>query len=502
MGAADTTQLRHEDLDTLAQQPTLYKLYTQICFCYPLANTISHESVISTLTKGLERLTESFPWVAGQVVNEAEAESPPIFKIRPFERIPRLNVRDYRDDSSIPTMEALRKANFPFYMLDESIIAPRMTMAAMADAPTDPAEVFIVQANFLKGGLLLTINGQHNVMDGLGQGMLMELFSKACRNEPFTEEECSAGNLDRTKLVPLLDESYTPGSELKYQIAKPPSSSSALAAAKGGVQNSRSEVEASFSHETSFQEAFPNHPDGSTEVAICKAEAPPAPANCIWAYFDFSPSSLVDLKALASKTVSSGYITTDDALTALIWQATMRARQPRYVPTVEATIARAVDVRRFMGVSSRYTGYLQNMTYHTYELQKLLDEPLGGLASNLRAPLDPKTSKLAYYTQALATVLARSADKSTINVTATLDLPRDIMLSSWAKLNCYSLDFNLGLGRPECVRRPRLIPVESLMYLMPKALSGGIAAGLCLRDEDMEKLKADRDFMKYGKFIG
>jgi hypothetical protein len=40
------------------------------------------------------------------------------------------------------------------------------------------------------------------------------------------------------------------------------------------------------------------------------------------------------------------------------------------------------------------------------------------------------------------------------------------------------------------------------MYFMPKAPNGEIAALICLRDEDWERLKADEEFAKYGKYIG
>ena len=76
------------------------------------------------------------------------------------------------------------------------------------------------------------------------------------------------------------------------------------------------------------------------------------------------------------------------------------------------------------------------------------------------------------------------------------------MFSSWAKLDCYELDFNLGLDKPEAVRRPQFEPVESLIYLMPRTLDGGIAVAICLRDEDMERLRADEEFAKYGRYIG
>ncbi|KAL1968670.1 hypothetical protein VTN77DRAFT_1496 [Rasamsonia byssochlamydoides] len=442
-------------LDVLGQQPLL-KIYTQICCCFSVADASSHSAIINTLTNGLERLSASFPWLAGKVVNEGSGEgNSGIFKIKPLEKIPRLVVKDLRHDPSIPTMDALRRANFPFSMLDETIIAPCKTLPGSSDeSASDSAPVFLLQANFITGGLLLTFVGQHNAMDMTGQGQIIHLFSKACRNEQFTSEELSSGNLARRNLIPLLDDSYKQGSELARQIVKP----------------------------------TPSHP----------------PPKCTWAYFTFHPTSLTALKSLATKTITlpSGYISTDDALSAFIWQSVIRARLPRLNPTAESTLARAVNVRHYLDISQTYPGLVQNMTYHTYTLQKLVEEPLGGVASQLRSALDPKTSNLGYNTRALATFLNRTPDKNIISFTATLDLSVDIMISSWAKLNCYELDFNLGLGKPEAVRRPQFEPVESLIYLMPRTLDGEIAVAICLRDEDMERLRADEEFAKYGRYIG
>ena len=142
------------------------------------------------------------------------------------------------------------------------------------------------------------------------------------------------------------------------------------------------------------------------------------------------------------------------------------------------------------------------MTYHTYTLQKLVEEPLDGVATQLRSALNPKTSNLKYHTRALATVLGRAPDKNIISCTAELELSADIMLSSWVKLDCYNLDFNLGLDRAEAVRRPQFKPVESLIYLMSRALDGEIAVAICLRNEGMERLRADEEFAKYARYVG
>ncbi|WEW54730.1 hypothetical protein PRK78_000155 [Emydomyces testavorans] len=452
----------NDELNILAQLPLL-NIYTQICCCFPVADASSQAAIINTLTNGLERMCASFPWLAGQVVNEGSGEnSSGIFKIKPLDKIPPLVVKDLRHDSSMPSMDTLRRANFPVSMLDETVIAPRKTIPRGPDkSASNSAPVFLLQANFITGGLLLTFVGQHNAMDMTGQGRIIHLFSKACRNELFTGKELASGNLLRRNLIPLLDDSYEPGSELAHQIVR------------------RTRKPSGNPPPSSFQKPT-------------------------WAYFIFQSTSLTTLKSLASETIplSSGYISTDDTLSAFIWQSIIRARLPRLNPAVESTLARAVDVRRFLDVPETYPGHMQNMIYHTSTLQKLVDEPLGAIASRLRSALDPKTSNIAYNTCALATFLHRTPDKSIASFIATLDFSTDIILSSWAKLDCYELDFNLGMGKPEAVRRPHFRAVEGAICLLPRTLDGEIAAAVCLRDEDMERLKADEEFVKYGRYIG
>lgn len=459
----------NDDLDVFGQQMP-FKLYTQICFCYSMPDDIpSHSTIIATLTNGLERLSASFPWLAGQVVNIAGSDQDEIeiCKIRPFEKAPRLVVKDLRNDPAIPTMEALRNANFPISMLDENIIAPFNTLPE--DNSEAPAPIFVLQANFIVGGLVLTIVGQHNTMDMTGQGHIISLLSKACHNEPFNNEELASGNLSRCNLIPLLDESYTPGAELAYQIVEP-------------------------------TPPLPSISSNNTKS--------PTSSKSTWAYFTFPSTSLISLKALASSTLppSTSYITTDDALSAFIWQSITRARLARLNPTTTSTLARAVDVRSYLNIPAIYPGMMQNMTYQTHTLSDLLSSSLGSIASSLRSAISPKTSSLSHSTRALATALSRlttTREKNLISLTATIDPSTDIMLSSWAKLSyCHFLDFNLGVGKPVAVLRPGFTPVESLVYLMPRTPDGEIRVAICLSDEDMGCLRADGKFSKYGRYVG
>ena len=454
-----------EYLDDLAPLMT-FKLYTQICFCFAMDDGSSDSGIINILIHGLERLSTGFPWLAGQVIQQGSDGG--ILKIRPLDKVPRLFVQDLRLDPSAPTMDALRRAKFPSSMLDESIIAPCNTLPGLSEEfASNPAPVLLLQANFITGGLLLTIVGLHCAMDMVGQGQIMHLFSKACRKEEFTSEELSFGNLSRRNLVPLLDESNGQSPELAHQIRA-------------------------------------HHPSQNSPNDTIAHKATPAAPTCTRAYFTFHATSLASLKTLATESIIPpvSYISTDDALSAFIWQSVLRARIPRLDPTAKSTFTRAVDIRPYFKIPQLYPGLMQNLNFHTYSVETLVETPLGAIASQLRSAVDPKTSTLVHNTRALTTFLNCAPDRNDVSIAANMDLSVDLMLSSWAKVNCYDLDYNLGLGKPEVVRRPQFTPVESLIYLLPKALDGEIAVAVCLRDVDMERLRADEQFMTYASYIG
>lgn len=440
-------------LDIFGQQPSL-NLYTQLSLCYPLEPTIEDSTVINSLSQGLKRLSDNFPWVAGQVVHEGG-----VFKIKPLENAPRLVVKDLRNDPSI-SFSALREASFPASMLDENAIAPRKTLT-MLEPDAKDLPVFVAQANFVAGGLILTFVGHHQTLDLVGQVHIMSLLAKLCRGEEITEEERSAGNINRKDVIPLLGPSYTPGPEVAH--LRPPS---------------------------------PN----PEEVP---AEAPSSPPKSAWGSFLFSPSSLSSLKSFASSTLPSDcpFISTDDALSALIYRHVARSRLPRLSPTTTTKYTRAVDVRPYIpSIPPTYPGMAQSLVHFRQSLGSLAQDSLGSLAAKARAAVDPKTSNIAYTTRAMATLLDRAEDKSIVGFTGPIDPSSDFMLSSWAKAGAYSLDY--GFGRPEAVRRPQFTPFEGLGYLIPKRPDGEIAVMICLQDEDLERLKADEEFVKFGKFIG
>jgi hypothetical protein len=442
-------------LDSFGQQ--ILPIYTQICLCFPIDEPQAYPRVVETLETALEKLHVQFPWLAGRVVNEgATASSTGVFKIKTVGEAPRLVVKDLREDSSFPSMDALRLARFPINALDESIVAPRKTRIN-ADYSAAP-EVLLVQANLIKGGLILTFLGQHQAMDGIGQDQIIRLFSKACRTEAFTDKELLICNLTTASdTIPLLEASNElPPTVSTHQLTTPQSSY--------GLN----------------------------------------PPPCSWAYFSFSKSSLETLKSNATQTCPPGspFISTDDALSAFIWKSITSVRLSRLDTTTPSTFARAVDVRQMLGISAMHPGFVQNMTYNTFTFGELLSMPLGVLASHLRSKIAPKTSTLVHDTRALATLLATSEDRSCVSFAASLRSTSDIFFSSWVKMGVYEYDFGGVLGRAEAVRRSRSHVTEGLMYLMPRSREGEVGLVVCLSEVDMLALRGDGEFGRFAEWVG
>lgn len=463
------------NLDLMGAQPSLFKLYTQLAFVFAMPDPTVQPLIIKTIARGLDHLAKSFPWVAGQVDNvNLEPSGPPVYKIRSFESTPRLTVKNYWNDVAVPTLEELTDAGFPMSMLGEETWAACPTFAASGLDPSNSsgyseehAPVMLIQLSFIRGGVVICVNMQHNTCDMMGQAAVMACLSKACHGQEFTEEEIEVGNKERASIVPMIvQEGWSPGSELESQMLP--------------LQPTLDQVKAP-----------------TRDMAFLKSPVPP---NCSWNYFEFSASSLSALKDIAVKSVPGhfgAYISTDDALTAFIFQSILRARQPRLFSDSTVTLARAVDARRYLNVHRDYPGILQNMTYTSYPLSTLLNVSLGHIAAALRLQVDPSTSDIAQRTQSLITLLSQSPDSaSRINFTAALKPDVDIMLSSWTKVTAYDLDFAIGLGPPIAVRRPCFAPVESLIYIMPKDPDGRLAVAICLRDVDLDLLKQDLEWSR------
>jgi len=361
-------------------------------------------------------------------------------------------------------MQELRDAGFPMSAFDEGDLCPVRTLPELMDE----WPVFLVQANFIRGGLLLTCTLQHQVGDMTALGEVMSLFHKACKGEAFIDEELRLANVDRTDVIPIHDAAWLP--EKSHPSPQSPTESAQSA-------------------------PFSKHQDQ------------PVQATSAWANFSISPQNLISLKAEAMQIQQSGhFVSTDDVLSALVWRHITRARLTRLPPLTTTQFGRTIDMRTRLSIVETYAGEATTKAFVRYDAKLLaLELSLGEIASTLRQAIDPKTSNVTHDFKSYMTLVKRAeASADTPRKSHAVYTSSDVMLSSWAKfVAIWTLDFGLDLGKPQSVRRPLFQPtIESLVYLLPKESDGKIVIAVCLRQEDLDNLKEDPEWAKWTSWIG
>lgn len=449
------TMQKDNHLNILEQRPNWARLTTNVAWCFATPDPVDIAAIVQTLQRALDTLTTHFPWTGGQVINEGAGSSQNdtgVYKFAPLNHKPQIITKDLRLSPSAPCMQKLRSAGFAIDLLDEDIFAPRSTLALK---PGEVNAVLLMQATFIQGGMVLVFSGNHSAMDMPGQAQVIHWFNRACNGEAYTADELEIGNMPRRDLIPLLNPSCEPSHEL-------------------------------------LQQTVPSPPTKPQPVPT-----PPQPVQCKWSTLLIPSSSVSSLKvfALATLPPETPYISTDDALSAFLWQSIARARLPRLQnetehPSATSTTARAINVRRVLDLPPTYPGLAQNTLYHTTPIQTLCTLPLGEIAALLRSTLSSPI--LERSTLSLATALSRTANKSQYKIAARMDMSTDILLTSHLSMRAYEHDFNLGLGRAEAVRLTKLVAFEGLVYLLPRNGEGGdVAVAVCLREGDERRLKRD-----------
>lgn len=441
-----------QPLDVLGQTPRLNGLYTQLCFTFPLdtSDPASTRTVESFLQKGLERLTQNVAWVGGRVVKSHAGHR----EIQVSGSTPSLTLKLL--ETELPTYEHMRRAGFPFSMLDEKAIAPRPTLPGLNENDTP---VFMLQANFVQGGVLLVVNAQHNCMDLRGQAQLIELFAQACRGKDFSPAQLEVANMTEYRLTPPSGASPT---------------------VQGSIHSDRRDRSPQQGHNLQDHE------------------------RSRWSYFAFSAANLRRLKNLATADKFCDFISTDDALSALLWQASLRCRKVRLSSTdVVSTFERQVDARKHVGAPHAYMGNMVFKSSMKLRVADVDDMSLGQVASHLRQALFPEPTIEHQMRVAAEKAQAAMDNAAQIQAPTRQSLPlTDFRLSSWAQEKCCDVNFGGRLGVPEAVRRPSFEAWEGLSYFLPRTRSGDIFVAVCLNDGDLGMLREDKEFCSFGAFVG
>ncbi|KAK0388794.1 hypothetical protein NLU13_5037 [Sarocladium strictum] len=433
--------------------------YTVIILGFPDQPGTSRDDVLATLDKSALKLLEAYPSLAGQVIKTGKtATNSGKYEIVPYAphqgKTPVL-----RKDCTLlcPAYEYIVKADAPFAMLDGDVLCPVKGMGYAYEDGTE-LPVFIAQANFVQGGILLCVASMHNALDMNGQGTVLKMFAAAGRGEEYDPKLVAAGNRDADTIVPLLK----PG------------------------------------------EPSANHDCMRRPSTLQAAPQPPSPPRPIdWHYWRFPAKQVAQLKSDASS--GRTWVSTNDAITAFLVQrlTAVRVREGRVAKDESVELHRAVDSRSVLNppVEEGYLGHLVALAATKWKTaEELAGSSLADVAVDSR---DSLKSVDDHYVRSLVTLINSTEDKTTIFYGATVKPGRDFICSSWAQLHWLNTcDFGKGLGAPDFVRRARLSPVPDLTYIMPKNRNGDMFLATSLFHEDFVGLANDEEWRKVASLTG
>ncbi|KAL4945597.1 hypothetical protein BDV06DRAFT_219133 [Aspergillus oleicola] len=490
--------------DILGQLPLL-KSYTHILLCFPLPDS-QREPVLESLQCATKRLLAAFPFLAGVVVHQDIAPghsgtfSVDGFTTRPHntsdtsqsdrdnendEDVARiLHIRDL--SAALPPYSVISAARVPPSMLPGTLVAPPRP-AFPRVYPESTAPVLEIQASLVSDGLLLTIAAQHNVIDATGIFYIAHVLSRLMDDDKnntsptIPEAEITLGNAERGNLIPLLPDEVPLPSEVEM-----------------------------------FTREYPA----------------PLPRSILaefkWFLVHFSAEALKSIheEALVSPddfVQGVREVSVNDAVTAFMWKylTIVRSAHKRQMGDNESQgeddnttqLTRAADLRRPMGLSPAYMGHMVRTANLRLPTSTVTSSSLSTLSSLLRRALKSHTTRPSI--TAYATLLHRTADKSKLLYAGGFNPLYDFSVSSVAHVEMPRFG---RLGVPDYVRRPTFGALPGGMYIGPgsgdRSKEGGgdglargsmdgpgLDAVLCLREWEMEGLRADPVWKELVEFI-
>ncbi|KAK6063595.1 transferase [Seiridium cupressi] len=424
--------------------------------CFSLPKNADKEQIVDQIHVALHHTVQRVPFLAGSVVpnSEEEGDRPWLRTISPT-GYAYLDVKDLSDHISY---DNLAKSNFDQKLFDADQLCSLPQVIYIQQGPVD---VCRFRVNFIQGGVILVIQILHTVVDGNGVTECLSIFADKFR-------KAQAGHIGH----PLETAKETYVSD------------------RTGLVSGQDRVGAIENHPAFTTSAFAHGNIKGVEHA-CRT-------------FRIGREALRDLKKAASPEFprhSDDWISTGDALAALIWRSILVARHRAGVLPADAvaSFGQPVDCRRLLGLPKPYFGnafYIMrtDMQFDT------LRSPHAGLrtaASILRADVKGVTADRI---RDLVALMERIRLESHTRLSFQEDLGTSaIVYTSHLKFNIYDMDFGPAFddGRVKAFRHPERGTIVGAVIVMPLCPDGSCEFTITESVETLKCLEADAVWTRY-----
>ena len=469
--------------------PPLYSAFILTFPCLP----DDKDKVLSTLSKAWSRTLDERPTLRGKIgYNRSQGARPGSLELRIQElpENPNLVVNDMTVQrpgcSWNESYDSLKAQGMPPSKLDGKILAPLVSGVGETD------RVVTVQINFIPGGCLLAFCTSHSFMDACGCALVLQAWAKHCREiQNLSDNELANSSED-----PQIEEANS------FLV---------------GMENSNYEelnVREELWHLLGLHatknlrngDAITSSEDFHHIPAAVRSQRSPATTTCI---FSVDPASLKRLKEVATPDPPE-WISSGDALVALLWRSIMRARFPsdisRNDPTTrDSIVSVALDGRQLLSppLSPSYIGNVIFCCMTRLPMDVLLSPGTSLAETALAIRQNINTAKKRPILQDAISLAESIPDVSSLKIAFEDFLGADLVTTSWVELPFYQIDFGPIFGKTGKADFFR-IPNEQfggICSLQPRQTNGTVDINIQLPVEQMGRLRRDEEFARYAAFL-
>lgn len=450
--------------------------------CLELTADYDAHHIASVLTMAWASFKERTPMVGVEAVPmSADVKPAGMLKLQPYGEgeVVDFVVKDHRSDPDLPSFAQLKAQGFPNAAMDNEKLCLRGRGGEWPNFGVDRLATNMMQANLIKGGLLLNHLCFHAFADGTAMWKLMELFAEDVRRAQglAIEQPAEVPIADRSKLL----------------------------------RSTGERICANFAEEHKEFVHIPFTPEGLPE-GLTKARHHAH-------VFRFTPEAIRALKEeCAAPNVRllkdqipvdqlPAFVSTNDVLTALLWRSIQRAEQSDHA-TVNAekpsVVQVSLDTRRRAHVPiHRHTlGNIVGYAAAILPLPQVLSTEtasLADLAVLVRKAVD-KCDK-SYYDE-LAHYVENMDDVNRLAGTAFLDMPgANVLQSNWSEFDYYGMEWGPAFGdHIKAVRFPAGGVCAGFQIIMPSppdAPKGTVEVLVDVSDEAWSRMLTDETWTRF-----
>ncbi|KAJ5823776.1 Transferase [Penicillium robsamsonii] len=441
------------------------KGYLRYIFPFQLQEDYDLDEVIGVLQAGYQDLIQRIPEVGCEAVPDVSLKQRGVMKLQKpaNEDIGRIVVKDLRESYESDYAE-LKGKSFPVASFDADTFCARSVWPSAGDQ----LPISLVQANFIRGGLVLSWCIFHMVGDGTTFYTWTNIWAEACRRAQ--------------------------GLNIQDPIQLPEA-----------IWKDRAQVTKSSGRNAGKIEDHPEY----TLLPFTPPGAPPKMTSLSHRgqIFYFSPESLAAIKAEASpgnatEPSDQKWISTNDALAALLWRTVMAAQSP--LETLEgdpmSVYNIAIDGRQRTDpkLHPETLGCFLEYVSVSVPVRKILSTlSLADLATKIRKALIAADEQ---FTDDVVTLVEQVEDVDRLVPTAFLDVPGfNCVLTSWVNFKMYGLEWGPLLGNNiEAIRVPHVGCINGGQVVLPVLPNGGMEILVGVEGSSLDRLLNDPLFTKYG----